>query len=529
MRNNQPVTNKEVLLTDEDILLSTTDLKGNILHANDDFCRICGFEQQELIAQPHNIVRHPDMPKEAYGMLWNTLGKTKAWMGVVKNRCKDGSYYWVNAYVAPVIENGRVKEFQSVRRRASQQQVERASDIYQSLKKDESRYEISDSTLSYTTKLKLFVLGCSLLTLGLVAISPWALLFCLPLLWFGLTRLLKPFNQLNDKALSIITDPVARHIYTGRRDEIGNIRLAMEYTTAEIAGVVGRMTDASNSITQDSQALLESITATAQRADGQNQQTGQAAAAVEELTASFHELGQQIKQVAEDVEASQAAVQQGYQQLDAVVVSIDELHGEVGNFAHVVSEIEHDSVAINEVLEVISNIAEQTNLLALNAAIEAARAGESGRGFAVVADEVRQLSSRTADSTRQIDTIIAKFQQSTANAAKTLSAGQAQATQAVELVKQAELVFAELVTRIDKINQMTELSANAMQEQGLAAVDISDSLQTISELASEGYEQATQDRQLGERASQKSIESRQLARQFWSQAVHRDSDSSPLL
>ncbi|MCG9713731.1 hypothetical protein L1D29_12980 [Shewanella insulae] len=134
---------------------------------------------------------------------------------------------------------------------------------------------------------------------------------------------------------------------------------------------------------------------------------------------------------------------------------------------------------------------------------------------------MRQLSARTADSTSQIDAIIAKFQQSTANAAHTLTAGQRQATQAVQLVKQAEAVFAELVTRIDKINQMTELSADAMQEQGLAAVDISDSLQAISELASEGFEQSQADRRLGERSSLKSMESRQLARQFWRQAVHR--------
>lgn len=135
MRNNQPVIDNEVVLTDDDILLSTTDLKGNIGYANEDFCRICGFSEEELVRQPHNIVRHPDMPKAAFAILWQRLAQKQSWLGVVKNRCKDGSYYWVNAYVAPVMENGQVKEYQSVRRRASQAQVERASDIYQSLNK----------------------------------------------------------------------------------------------------------------------------------------------------------------------------------------------------------------------------------------------------------------------------------------------------------------------------------------------------------------------------------------------------------
>lgn len=521
MRNNQPVIDKEVLVTDDDILLSTTDLKGNILHANEDFCRICGFEQEELLAQPHNIVRHPDMPKDAYGMLWKTLKESRSWMGIVKNRCKDGSFYWVNAYVAPVMENGRVKEYQSVRRRADQAQVERANDLYQSLNKGESRHEVSDATLSFVTKTKLFSLTLMLVSLACALYSPWlALLMTIPL-WFGLQRMMSPLTQLNRRALAICDDSVARHIYTGRNDEIGNILVAMDYITAEIAGVVGRMADTSTSISEDSDILLDSIIAAAQRADSQSQQTAQAAAAVEEMTASFNELGQQIKQVAQDVEGSQAAVALGYRQLDAVVGAIDALNQEVGNFATVVKEIEQDSVAINEVLEVISNIAEQTNLLALNAAIEAARAGESGRGFAVVADEVRKLSSRTADSTSQIDEIVNKFQHSTANAARTLTAGQTQATQAVALVKEAEAVFAGLVATIDRINAMTDHSANAMNEQSIAATEISDSLQLISELASEGYGQSEADRKLGENTSLKSLESRQLARQFWTQTVQR--------
>ena len=521
MRNNQPVTNKEVLLTDEDILLSTTDLKGNILHANDDFCRICGFEQQELIAQPHNIVRHPDMPKEAYGMLWKTLKEGQSWMGIVKNRCKDGGFYWVNAYVAPVMENGRIKEYQSVRRRANKVQVERATDIYNSLKQGISRHEIDGATFSFTTRIKLFSLMAMLVSLACSLYSPWLALAVVIPLWFGLHRVMSPLSELNQRAIAICNDGVARHIYTGRNDEIGNILVAMDYVTAEIAGVVGRMADSSDSIEKDSEVLLDSIIAAAQRADRQSQQTAQAAAAVEEMTASFHELGQQIKQVAEDVEGSQEAVALGYQQLDSVVKAIDALNQEVGNFASVVEEIEQDSVAINEVLEVISNIAEQTNLLALNAAIEAARAGESGRGFAVVADEVRKLSARTGDSTSQIDEIVNKFQQSTANAARTLTAGQRQATQAVALVKEAEAVFAGLVCTIDRINAMTDHSANAMNEQTIAANEVSDSLQMISELASEGYGQSEADKKLGENTSFKSLESRQLARQFWTQAVQR--------
>ncbi|WP_028772280.1 methyl-accepting chemotaxis protein [Shewanella waksmanii] len=521
MRNNQPVTNQQVSLADEDILLSTTDLKGNIRYANDDFCRICGFEQQELVGQPHNIVRHPDMPEQAYKMLWQSLQQNQSWMGVVKNRCKDGGYYWVNAYVAPVVKDGKVEEYQSVRRRASESQIERASSAYANIQSGQSPAELDKPLLSFTGQIKLHALAMLILSLGCALVSPWLALAMLLPMYVGLNMILKPLKRLNQQAQAVIDDPVARHIYTGRNDEIGNIACAMEFVNAEISGVVGRMADSAASIANDNQQLLGSITEAAGRADGQSQQTAQAAAAVEELTASFSELSGQIKQVATEVEHSQAAVANGYQQLDAVVATIDALNSEVGNFATVVAEIEQDSVAINQVLEVISAIAEQTNLLALNAAIEAARAGESGRGFAVVADEVRQLSARTAESTRQIDQIIAKFQSSTANAATTLAAGQAQASQAVALVKDAESVFAGLVATIDSINQMTDHSANAMGEQGEAATEISDSLQAISELANEGYSQAQQDKHLGENTADKSSMSRQLAQQFWQHSVQR--------
>ncbi|WP_394200415.1 methyl-accepting chemotaxis protein [Shewanella waksmanii] len=521
MRNNQPVTTQEVCLTDEDILLSTTDLAGNIRYANEDFCRVCGFEQQELVGQPHNIVRHPHMPEQAYKMLWQTLKQNQSWMGVVKNRCKDGGYYWVNAYVAPVVKDGKVEEYQSVRRRASAQQVERASATYKKLQQGDTPAELDKPFLSFTAKIKLFAMVMLLLGIACAALSPWLASLLVVPMFLGLKLILKPFKQLESQALSVIDDPVARHVYTGRNDELGNIACAMEFVNAEISGVVGRMADGAKSIADDNDQLLTSITAASGRADGQSQQTAQAAAAVEELTASFNELGSQIKQVATEVEHSQSTVALGYQQLDTVVKTIDALNHEVGNFASVVAEIEQDSVAINQVLEVISTIAEQTNLLALNAAIEAARAGESGRGFAVVADEVRQLSARTGESTRQIDQIIAKFQSSTANAANTLAAGQAQATKAVELVKEAEHVFAGLVATIDSINQMTEHSADAMGEQGIAANEISDSLQAISELANEGYSQSHQDKMLGENTAEKSAMSRQLSQQFWQHSVQR--------
>ena len=102
MKINTPVTNTEINYPDDYNILSTTNLKGTLTYCNDDFIEVSGFCQEELIGHNHNIVRHPDMPPAAFADLWSNLKSEKPWMGIVKNRCKDGSYYWVNAYVPPI-------------------------------------------------------------------------------------------------------------------------------------------------------------------------------------------------------------------------------------------------------------------------------------------------------------------------------------------------------------------------------------------------------------------------------------------
>ena len=94
MRNNQPVTNIEHKMRKENVLVSKTDLKGRILYANKAFCNISGFKEKEIIGKPHNIIRHPDMPSEAFQDLWDTISYEKPWHGIIKNRCNNGDYYW---------------------------------------------------------------------------------------------------------------------------------------------------------------------------------------------------------------------------------------------------------------------------------------------------------------------------------------------------------------------------------------------------------------------------------------------------
>ncbi len=148
MRTNLPVTQQEVVVQPGQSIVSMTNLKGLITSVNQDFLEISGFSEKELIGQPHNIVRHPDMPVEAFADLWNTLEAGRPWTGIVKNRCKNGDYYWVRANVTPVYENGVASGYMSVRTAASREQIASVEPVYRLFREGRARgQKIKDGEL----------------------------------------------------------------------------------------------------------------------------------------------------------------------------------------------------------------------------------------------------------------------------------------------------------------------------------------------------------------------------------------------
>jgi len=130
MKNNQPITQNEVHFSEGDQLVSTTDLKGMITSVSPAFVKISGFSERELVGQSHNIVRHPDMPPQAFKSLWATVKAGRTWNGRVKNRCKNGDYYWVDAHVSPMFNDGHVVGYRSLRFKPSRVQVDEAGKLY---------------------------------------------------------------------------------------------------------------------------------------------------------------------------------------------------------------------------------------------------------------------------------------------------------------------------------------------------------------------------------------------------------------
>ena len=132
MRNNQPVTGQEYMIRDDAAFITHTDGKGRITRSNDEFVEASGFTREELLGQPHNIVRHPDMPTEAFRDLWATLKRGRPWTGLVKNRRKNGDHYWVRANVSPTQDGG----YTSVRAKPSRQEVAAAEALYARMRAD---------------------------------------------------------------------------------------------------------------------------------------------------------------------------------------------------------------------------------------------------------------------------------------------------------------------------------------------------------------------------------------------------------
>ena len=127
------MSNKETVLSDDAFLVSETDAKGIIQFANDDFCKVAEFTVEELIGQPHNIVRHPDMPKAAFKDLWSTVQAGNTWHGIVKNKTKDGGFYWVNATAYPSVSADGKKRYISVRVKPTKEEIENAKNLYKTL------------------------------------------------------------------------------------------------------------------------------------------------------------------------------------------------------------------------------------------------------------------------------------------------------------------------------------------------------------------------------------------------------------
>jgi aerotaxis receptor len=424
MRNNQPVTNREVEVLDDQAIVSKTDLNGNITYVNPYFTQISGFSEDELLGAPQNLVRHPDMPAEAFADLWASIQSGTPWTGIVKNRCKNGDHYWVRANITPIRENGKTIGYMSVRVKAERHQIAKAEQAYRTIRTEaHHRIRIKNGQViepgfgtlvarlshvslgfriwaatSIVNVLQVIVCGATLMNgssannYGIFAATFLGLIINV-FLWYTLrVSVLQPLDRALHGARAIAAGDLSGSFDTEATDEVGQLLRALQQMNSNLIATI-----------RDVRVNVETMAvATRQIAAGNADLSGRTeaqAASLEETASSVEQFSSTVKQNADNSaqanklaqNASEVAVQGGVIVAD-VIATMDEINS--------------SSRKIVDIIGLIEGIAFQTNILALNAAVEAARAGEQGRGFAVVAGEVRNLAQRSATAAKDIKNLI---------------------------------------------------------------------------------------------------------------------------
>ncbi|MVV47835.1 PAS domain S-box protein [Pseudomonas sp. PB120] len=497
MRVNLPVTEQERVFPAEQRLISTTDLDSRITYCNDAFVAISGFTLDELVGQTHNLVRHPDMPPGVFIHMWHTIKQGKPWMGLLKNRSKNGDFYWVSTYVTAIFENGRISGYESVCSVPSRDRVRRAAAVY-------ARMRAGKPIVSLSARLfRPLKHGWPFLMAGAVSLSgdQWlpkaaaqgVLVASLMLAWY----LFESRHRLTiERTLAehpkAFSDPLVALTFSENHGPQGRLDMAMLSEGARLQTALTRLVDAGVNVKAKAAQSSELSGSQAQSLDRQRSETDQSAAAISQMAATNQQVTQNVISTAHAASEAHQLTKEGSELALQSLHAMEAMYAAVNEIDKAVNALASETQSIGNVVDVITSIAEQTNLLALNAAIEAARAGEQGRGFAVVADEVRSLAQRTRVSTEQIHGIIASLYVGADRAVSTASRGEQISRESMQRAEAVQSALVGISQAVSRITDMSQQMASASEEQRHVTEDINQQITRIAQLCDHSAGQAEQ-------------------------------------
>ncbi|HEB4872679.1 TPA: PAS domain-containing protein [Kluyvera ascorbata F0526] len=463
----------ESLMDDHTTLMSTTDLNSYITHVNDAFVKVSGYSRHEMLSQPHNMVRHSDMPKAAFADMWRTLKQGEPWSGIVKNRPKHGGHYWVRANAIPQVRNGKTIGYMSIRTKASEEEVAAVEPLYQALREERSnkrlykgrviskrwwgklsaiplRWRVISIMSAFYLLLAASLLALSAPVMAVLASALILLLTTLVLEW----QIVRPVENVARQALCVATgernsvDPLPRSDELGLTlRAVGQLGLMCRWLINDVSTQVNSVSDGSDVLARGNEDL--------------NQRTQETVVNVQQTVATMSQMAASVQnnsQTAAEADklslAASGAAAQGGQAMHRVVQTME--------------DIADSTQRIGSITTLINDIAFQTNILALNAAVEAARAGEQGRGFAVVAGEVRHLASRSATAANEIRQLIE------ASASKVQSGS--------EQVHAAGRTMDDIVSQVQNVTQLIAQISQSTSEQAMGLSDLTRAVAKLDEI-----------------------------------------------
>jgi methyl-accepting chemotaxis protein len=327
---------------------------------------------------------------------------------------------------------------------------------------------------------------------GIIVVSVVASLLTVLLAWLLTRSIVTPLNRAVQAAETIAGGNLSKAIEIDGKDEPARLLGALSVMQANLRKTIEQI---AGSATQLGAAAEELSTVTEEASRGlqqQNNEIEQAATAVNEMTAAVEEVARNAVSTSEASSQSTQAAREGRDRVVETVDAIQTMTHDVQNTSLMIEGLAAQGRDIGKVLDVIRAIAEQTNLLALNAAIEAARAGEAGRGFAVVADEVRALAHRTAQSTQEIEKMVAGIQNGTGEAVSSMQQSNQRTQSTLEMARAAGVALEQITQSIHLINERNLVIASASEEQAQVSREVDRNLVNIRDLATQSAAGANQ-------------------------------------